>query len=213
MRPRGSVADVRISVPAGVNRKPHVATLVALLCAALLLTTSTAGARTSEAARPLKKWSASICKGFARWEDEITKVTSASIVGQQLRGLPSSASPEEVRLGVPLLLDAVLAATDRLSRDVFAAGTPKTAEGPMIALAVVNSVHGLTAVFVAFKIRADNIKPNESGPLFSLTNDLASLLQSGANSLGATVQQLATTYPASRLNKAFAAAKACKGLV
>jgi hypothetical protein len=195
-----------------VGRKPHVGMLVALLCAALLLSTSTAGARATDAARPLKKWSSVICKGFARWEDQITKVTMVSIVGQRLRGLPSSASSEDVRIGVPPLLDAILAATDRLSRDVFAAGTPKTTEGPMIADAVASSVQGLSAVFVAFKIRAEGIKPGEEGPLFSLTNDLASVLQSGGNSLAASVQQLATAYPASRINKAFAA-KACKGLV
>lgn len=187
--------------------------LVALLCAALLVSTSTAGARTTDAARPLKKWSTAICKGFARWEDQIAKATTVSIVGKQLRGLPGSASSEDVRLGVPLLLDDVLAATDRLSRDVFAAGTPKTTEGPMIAGAVASSVQGLSAVFVAFKIRAEGIKPGEQGPLFSLTNDLASVLQSGGNSLAATVQQLATAYPTSRLDKAFASAKACKGLI
>lgn len=220
MRATGSVADERVS---GTNGRPcarfhrtRVVVIAVVLCAVLVVTSGAAGARPKKKKPegPLKHWSSTICVAFSRWQTQVTTIATAGPLGDELRGLPNAATPEEIRLAVPNLLVGVLTATDGLSRDVLAAGVPpKVPEGPAVALQFAASVQELTTIFFVFKQRADQLPPNLPGPLFSETNDLASVLQSAGNTLPNTVQKIATANPTSRIPKAFATAKSCKGLV
>jgi hypothetical protein len=163
--------------------------------------------------KPLKTWATSICTGFTRWQRQVSRLAANGPVGDLLHGADAQNSPDTIRLGIPVFLSGALTATTVLARDVGAAGIPKVAGGTTIAATVAAGVQVLDADLAAFQTRAEQLGPNEPGPQFSESNDLATLLESAGKTLPATLTGLEAQYPQARLGRAFAAIKVCQPLL
>jgi hypothetical protein len=181
-----------------------------VLFAVLVATAHGAGSATT---KPLKQWTAAICSSFARWQQQIAKLSSAGPVGSLLHGAGGPTDPEAIRLGIPVFLGDVLAATQKLAHDVVVSGVPKTKNGAAIATSFDMAVGFLIGEFSAFKTRAEALGPNQPGPQFSESEDLPSLLQSAGATLPTVVRQAAVMYPTGGLTKAFMSSKACRPLL
>ena len=203
-RPRG----------AAVTWRPRTSRMLgALLCVVLAAGPGVASAASVPAPKSLKQWSAAICSGVARWPHQITLLASTGPVGHLLHGAGVADDPETIRLGIPTFLESALVGADRLASDVQAAGVPKIKDGPAITASFADAVRVLTIELRAFKVRADQLPPNEPGLQFSESEDLPSLLDFAGSVLSTTVTKTAAAYPTSGLAKAFASRKACKPLL
>ncbi len=140
-------------------------------------------------------------------------LASTGPVGHLLHGAGVADDPEAIRLGIPTFLQSALVAAERLAQDVQAAGVPKTPGGPAIAASFADSVNVLIIEFRAFKVRADQLPPNQPASRFSESEDLPSLLGFAGTVLPTTVNKTVAAYPTSGMAKAFASAKACKPLL
>jgi len=67
--------------------------------------------------------------------------------------------------------------------------------------------------FRAFKVRADQLPPNQAGPQSSESENLLSLLDFAGTVLPTTVNKTVAAYPTSGIAKAFASAKAFRTLL
>jgi hypothetical protein len=161
----------------------------------------------------VKQWSAAICSGFARWQQQLTRLASTGVVGSLLHGVGAPADPEAIRVGIPLFLGNVLAATDRLNHDITNAGAPKIKDGAAIVTRFANSIQFLAGEFSAFKAKAELLQPDDPRSQFAESQDLPALLQAAGTVLSTTLSETAAAYPTSRLTKTFASTKACKPLL
>ncbi len=185
----------------------------AVLAAVLAGTSGVATSAVTNAPKPVRHWTASICTGFARWQHQLTMLASTGAIGDVLHGSGVPDSPDAIRIGVSQLLDGALLANLRLARDIQAAGIPKVKDGAAIAAAFSSSIQVLTVVFSAFRTRAQQLAPDQPGQQFRETQDLSSLLQTAGATLQDTTTKTAAAYPTSRIAKAFASTKVCKPLL
>jgi hypothetical protein len=191
----------------------RVGASAAIVCAVVVGGSGAVRGTTPDAPRSVRKWSASICTDFARWQDQLVRLASTGGVGHILHGTGTSDPPDVIQAGVSQLLAGALLATDELVRDVRAAGVPKIPDGQNIAAEFAGSAAFVSAAFADFKRSADQVAPDEPGQQFRETQDLASLLQRAGTTLSTTLQQIAAAYPKGGIKRVFASTKACKPLL
>lgn len=187
--------------------------MIPVVVAGLLTIAPASGSAATSSPKPLKTWAASVCTSFARWQRQVSLLAASGPVGHLLHAAGVPDPPEAIRLGIPVFLAGALTATSTLAHDVQLAGVPKVTNGASIATEMAGAVQVLYANLAAFQARAQQLPPNQPGPQFSESNDLATLLESAGKTLPTALTALEAQFPAARLGRAFAATKACKGLV
>lgn len=148
-------------------------------------------------ALPVKAWTSSVCNGFATWEHRLTKLGSSN---------PADAAA--AKTAIVTFLTGATRATGQLAKALKRAGVPSIQHGKEIAAAIISSVKSLRTTYVGAKTTAAALPTDDP----AAAQALATQLQAGETTLQASVAEAAAKYPAPKLDKAFAATKACTKL-
>jgi hypothetical protein len=151
---------------------------------------------------PVKAWAASVCKDFSRWETVLTRLGSTGAL----------ADPTAGKAAITKFLTGAIKATDRLAKDVKAAGVPRVKNGKAIAAAFLGSVKSLRGAYASAETAAAALPTSDRAAFATAAKGIATQLQAAGTSLATTLTATASRYPASALDRSFTSTKACKAI-
>ena len=181
-------------------RRPRGGWCTVVVVAALVVLAAPAAAVAAAKTVPVKAWSGSVCKDFSRWEVQLTRLGATGAV----------ANPTAGKAAITKFFTGAIKATDRLAKDLKAAGVPAVKHGTAIAAAFASSVKSLRGAYAKAKTSAAALPTGDPATFAAAAQALATQLQTTGSTLTTTLAQTTTQYPASALDKAFTSTKACK---
>ena len=186
-----------------MRRVCRVGLAVSSVVGLLVVGSSVASAGVDSAkAVPVEEWSASVCKGFSRWDVRLSKLASSGALADATAG----------KTAITKFLTGTVKANARLARDLKAAGVPAVKNGKAIAAAFVTSAKRERAAFAQAKTAASALPTDDQAAFATAAKQIATQLQTAGTSLNATLETTAGRYPSSGLDNAFKSTKACKAI-
>ena len=172
----------------------------AIVLAALLSAHAPAAAAAD--AVPVKKWTASVCQAFGRWEERLMTLAAHD----------APADPAAARVATVKFLRGAVRATDKLATTLHKAGAPDVKGGPAIAAAFARSLKALRADFARAKKAAARLATEDPGAFATASEALASDLEVSAVTFSTALAKTADRHGSRALDRAFARAKGCRAI-
>ncbi len=151
-------------------------------------------------------WAGGVCGTILSWEDELKKL--ATDLQTQIRGVGRDLTAARARL-VDFMVQ-VVASTDRLLAGVEAAGAPAVQKGEQIASDFREGLVHVRQVFEEARVTAENLAVDDPKAFTAGADELSRKIRDAGDRIRQQFQELDSAYDVPELDRAFAAAPACR---